>query len=250
MCIRGSSQTQNILNSFDFSAIDEMDPTLHDGNKLIFDRELQFHIRFQEKGLEAQELSSLEPIRVRVLLLGDETNPQQIKLELSSENDLFFYYQHIANDSNFKEIKKNQQLHIDFSEYAVVIIKSLNKCEKEPNQFCAIFTIFTDGLGRLEIVQTMEYKDIELIAFDFAANPEEAIRQQITFRYGALKSKLALMEGRLQDIHELVRLKNPSLLLQMQKVPQASRMSYNSSCLLYTSPSPRDRQKSRMPSSA
>ena len=43
----------------------------------------------------------------------------------------------------------------------------------------------------------MEYKDIELIAFDFVSSPEEAIRSKITFRYGALKSKLALMEGRL-----------------------------------------------------
>ena len=31
---------------------------------------------------------------------------------------------------------------------------------------------------------------------------------------------------------------------------QKERCSYNKSCLLYTSPSPRDRQKSRMPSSA
>eukprot|EP01016_Furgasonia_blochmanni_P056359 TRINITY_DN9595_c0_g1_i6.p1 TRINITY_DN9595_c0_g1~~TRINITY_DN9595_c0_g1_i6.p1 ORF type:complete len:148 (-),score=32.80 TRINITY_DN9595_c0_g1_i6:114-500(-) len=121
------------------------------------------------------------------------------------------------------------RLHIDFIEYAAVIIKSLNKCEKESNTFCSIFTIFNDGLGRLEIVQTMEYKDIELIAFDFIAASEETIRQQITFRYGSLKSKLALMEGRLQDINELVRLKNPSLLLQLQKVPTASKMASGTS---------------------
>ena len=32
--------------------------------------------------------------------------------------------------------------------------------------------------------------------------------------------------------------------------PQFSELVYNDGCLLYTSPSPRDRQKSRMPSSA
>lgn len=33
----------------------------------------------------------------------------------------------------------------------------------------------------------------------------------------SLKSKLSLMEGRLQDIHEIVRVKNPSLLLSIKK---------------------------------
>lgn len=64
-----------------------------------------------------------------------------------------------------------------------------------------------------------EYKNIELISFDFEVSDEDEIRQQITYRYGSLKSKLALMEGRLQDINDLLRLKNPSLLLQLQKNP-------------------------------
>ena len=47
-----------------------------------------------------------------------------------------------------------------------------------------------------------------------------------------------------------------SLLLTLEEISQLVAHSHNSSetlaniCLLYTSPSPRDRQKSRMPSSA
>ena len=37
---------------------------------------------------------------------------------------------------------------------------------------------------------------------------------------------------------------------QMKKFPKAARDPNSRLCLLYTSPSPRDRQKSRMPSSA
>jgi hypothetical protein len=33
------------------------------------------------------------------------------------------------------------------------------------------------------------------------------------------------MEGRLQDINELLRLKNPSLLLQLQKNPGSSQLN-------------------------
>ena len=34
------------------------------------------------------------------------------------------------------------------------------------------------------------------MAFDFECASEDSIRQHITFRYGSIKSKLALMEGR------------------------------------------------------
>lgn len=41
--------------------------------------------------------------------------------------------------------------------------------------------------------QNMEYKFIELLSCDFRQSSEEVIRQQMSFRYNALKSKLALM---------------------------------------------------------
>jgi len=92
-------------------------------------------------------------------------------------------------------------------------------------RFVAVFTIFNEGKGKMDILQTTEFKNIELISFDFEVCGDEDIRQQITFKYGSLKSKLALMEGRLQDINELLRLKNPSLLLQMQKNPGSSQLN-------------------------
>ena len=42
----------------------------------------------------------------------------------------------------------------------------------------------------------------------------------------------------------------PNLVVATGKTVIAARLAGNTACLLYTSPSPRDRQKSRMPSSA
>lgn len=39
----------------------------------------------------------------------------------------------------------------------------------------------------------------------------------ITYRYEVMKARLELMETRLADINDLVRTKNPSLSLQIQK---------------------------------
>ena len=110
-----------------------------------------------------------------------------------------------------------QKLMIEFPEYSTILIKMLNSCIKEPQSFLAVFIMEKDGKGRLDFIQNMEYKFIELLSCNFAAADEDIVRQQITYRYNSVKSKLALMQARLQDINNLVKIKNPSLLLQLQK---------------------------------
>ena len=66
----------------------------------------------------------------------------------------------------------------------------------------------------------MEYKFVELLSCHFLASGEDIVRQQITFRYNSVKSRLALMQARLADVNALVKIKNPSLLLQLQRTPQ------------------------------
>ena len=68
--------------------------------------------------------------------------------------------------------------------------------------------------GHLDFIQNMEYKFVELLSCSFVASDDETVRQSIAFRYNAVKSRLALMQARLQDINALVKIKNPSLLLR------------------------------------
>ena len=74
-----------------------------------------------------------------------------------------------------------------------------------------------DGYARLDFIQNMEYKFLELFSIDFMASNEETIRQSITYRYNCLKAKYMLVESKLKDINVLIKLKNPSLLVQIQK---------------------------------
>mmetsp|Transcript_30319 Transcript_30319/g.34729 ORF Transcript_30319/g.34729 Transcript_30319/m.34729 type:complete len:93 (+) Transcript_30319:223-501(+) len=86
-----------------------------------------------------------------------------------------------------------------------------------------------DGSAKLDFIQNMEYKFVELLSCDFDASTEEVIRQQITYRYNAVKSKLAIMQARLQDINAIVKIKNPSLLLQLQNThTEVSKMNKSS----------------------
>ena len=51
----------------------------------------------------------------------------------------------------------------------------------------------------------MEYKFVELLSCNFIASPEDVIRAHICFRYNTLKSRLALVQARLQDIESLIK---------------------------------------------
>lgn len=64
--------------------------------------------------------------------------------------------------------------------------------------FLAVFVMQRDGHARLDFIQNMEYKFVELLSCDFVASPEETVRQQISFRYNSVKTKLSLMQARLQ----------------------------------------------------
>jgi len=156
------------------------------------------------------------------LLLGPEDAPNAVRVEASSEADLFFHYTHITDEKGFSKIQEQQKLVVDFVDYPGVLIRMLNSCIKEPHVNLAIFTMFNDSDARLDFIQNMEYKFVELMFCAFARSPDEVVQHHITYRYSAMKQKLSVVQGRLQEITNLVKIKNPSLLLQLQKSSNAS----------------------------
>lgn len=72
----------NVLNTFDFSNIEELDPSLAEGHRLIYDREVPFELRLEDTN-GPQEVGSLEGIRVKILItvnhiitIGRRTKPK------------------------------------------------------------------------------------------------------------------------------------------------------------------------------
>lgn len=214
-----------IMNTLDFSRIEEMDPSTADGFQVCYDRECPFEMRLQhEEG--GQEVGPIEAVKVKILIKGEDGETRSVRIELSSENDLFFHFAHSLDDGGFVSVQEEQKLMIDFPQYAAVLIKMLNNCIKEPESHLAVFVILSDGRARLDFIQNMEYKFVELLSAMFVRSSDEVVRQQITYRYNAMKSRLAIMQARLTDVNNLVKVKNPSLLLQLTKPPRAHRNNF------------------------
>ena len=107
---------------------------------------------------------------------GEPNNLQNVKIELTSENDLFFHYTHIVNEDSFRMMQENQKLMIEFTDYTNILIKMVNSCIKEPHSFLAVFIMNRDGTAKLDFIQNIEYKFIELLSCDFMASPEDTVR--------------------------------------------------------------------------
>ena len=213
-----NSNTNDVLANFDFTEIEEKDPSLSEGHRLLYDREVPFELRLEDQN-GPQEVASFEAIRCKILLGGEENNPSQIRIELSCENDLFFHFTSDIDEEAFKVMQENQKLTVNFNEYSNLTKRLLNNCINEPKSYSAVFIMQKEGTARLDFIQNIEYKFIELLSIDFVNSPDDTVRKQIAYRYNALRSKLELMQNRIANINNIVKLKNPSLLLQIQKAP-------------------------------
>ena len=111
-----SDSGNNILSNFDFTSIYSKDPSLSEGHKLLYNREVPFELRLEDKD-GPQEVASFESLGCKVLYKGQENNINQIRIELSCENDLFFHFTSDIDEETFKLMQENQKLTVNFGEF-------------------------------------------------------------------------------------------------------------------------------------
>ena len=87
---------------------------------------------------------------------GDEQMPSHIRIELTSENDLFFHYTHSVDEQGFRQMQETQKLMIDFPDYCSVVIKMLNNCIKEPHRYATGIACFVDSASVPPLFMGME----------------------------------------------------------------------------------------------
>ena len=199
------------------SGVDELDPSLADGFSLFYERECPFELRVRSKSDERPEVGNLEGIIVRILIKEDSQGMQGVRIELSSENDLFFHYMHFTSADTFRKIHDPQRLMVDFPEYPQMLKKMVQNCYQMPHSHLAVFVMQRDGTASLNFIQNMEYKFIELFSASFIHSPEQLVRQQICYRYNTLQAKLRQMQSRMDELTTAVKVKNPALMQSLDK---------------------------------
>mmetsp|Transcript_31843 Transcript_31843/g.44556 ORF Transcript_31843/g.44556 Transcript_31843/m.44556 type:complete len:226 (+) Transcript_31843:80-757(+) len=192
------------------------DPSFADGYRVVYDRKVGIEVR---AGAEPKQgVGDMKTFKIRILLLGSNENPDSIRMELSTEDDLFFNYFHTLDGSGFDHMKNRQKLMIQFQSYPMVLMSTLNKCIKQPHTYMCVLYISENGTGRLDFIQNMEYKFVDLLSVRFTKSTEEFIRQQVSYRYKMMKKQVSMLQHKLEEVNKMIKLRNPSLLLQVGKI--------------------------------
>ena len=174
-------------------------------------------IRLVEDEKEANEMGTLESIKTKILIQGDIEAPECIKVELTSEADLFFHYTCMVTPESFAELRDLQQLNVGFDAFIGLLIRMFNNVHKEPHVFFSIQQLQKDGKGKMDFIQNLEYKYVDLVSIEFETTPQEIIREAIPFKYNSVKAKMIFLQNRMKEFTSLIKTKNPAQLLQMQK---------------------------------
>ena len=110
---------------FESPDLSDLDPSTHGGYKTIYNREVPLEMRLQTTEIATAEAGTLEAIACKVCVReGDDGRPKQVKIELSSEGDLFFHYSHIVDERQFNAMRDEQKLMVDFASYPSVLASS------------------------------------------------------------------------------------------------------------------------------
>ena len=186
-------------------------------NAVVYDRDCPFELRSLDAstGSDGDDgAGRLDTITVRISVEGDAGAARSITVELCSESDLFFHFTRVITAADFSQVQEQQNLRVDFSEFAAVLQSSFDAVIQQPRVHLAVFVTQASGHARLNFIQNMNYKFVELLHIAFEASSEGTVRDSITRRYNSVKATLALSRSKMSDLRDVVKVKNPSLMKQ------------------------------------
>ena len=155
-------------------------------------------------------------LRLRVMTATEGNHPE-VKLELTSEDDLFFNYVSLLDTKSFGKVKKEQNLTIGFESFVQMVSKLSTLLHTEKENHFAIMYLHRNNTGHLDFNENVEYRFIEVLSLDFAQVDQELNKQLVSFRFNAVKRKLHMLTHNVKEVSNLLKIKNPSLLQKLGK---------------------------------
>jgi hypothetical protein len=212
------SKEEAFFYDFTNEEIDNRDPSLEIGLIKIYEEEVPFEIRIHHENLEKEK--SIFELLLCKIFVTQEVNKNKdfiIKFEIASDKDLFFYYSTEINRNSFEQIQRQQKLICNIVKFYDLLIKYLDLCIEQNQKFMAVFNIQQDKMGKLEIMENLEYKFAELINLDFSPVSKDFINKQIIYRYNSMRGLFDMTQNRIDIINGVLKGSDPSLISEIKK---------------------------------
>ena len=209
-------EEEKFFKDFTNQDIDYNDPSLGDKLMKIYEEEVPFEIRIEDENLSGNDKSIFQSLLCKVFVTDETAEQTNIKIEIANDKDLFFYYSSEINPQLFEEIKKNQKLTCNFTNFSDLLIKYLDFCIKDQKAYLAVFNIKSDKKAKMELLENLEYKFGELINLDFVPASDDLIREQISYRYNSMRAVHEITQSRIEIINNVLKDYDPQLINEVK----------------------------------
>jgi hypothetical protein len=184
----------------------EVDPSIKAGGKILFDREIPLQV--QRQG----ERSAPIPTHIRVVVGSKESETEPVRVELTTDSDLYLLYEAEFNQDAYAELQSKQGLDVGFSEVAAAVVELVNLVMTEGQGYEVLFDVNEELRGKLVFTQKLKFKSVEIMSIDLNPASDESVKQQIQYRFNSLKSQLKLSKEELTNLYGMLKIKDPSAL--------------------------------------
>ena len=160
--VQMTPEEEKFFKDFNDEEIDNNDPSLGEELIKIYEEEIPFEIRIE--GEELMEKSIFESLLCKILVSDENIEEFQMKIEICSNKDLYFYYTTEMDTKIFEKIRQTQKLTCNFNNFSDLLIKYLDLCISDTKTFLAVLPIKKDKNAKMELFENLQYKFEKLIS--------------------------------------------------------------------------------------
>lgn len=209
-------EEERFFKDFTNQDIDNNDPSL--GNNLIkiYEEDVPFEIRYNEENLSEDTNNNFQSLLCKIFVSEQYMDNKYIKIEIASNKDLFFYYIAEINTKLFANLKEEQKLICEFSNFSDILIKYFDFCINNTKQYLAVLYIEKENKANLALMENFDFKCAELLKLNLVLAQNSLIRNQIIYRYNAMRATEDITQNRINIINEVLKDVDPQLILEVK----------------------------------
>jgi hypothetical protein len=177
-----------------------VDPSLVEGERIL----VQKTIRLLMCAPEEEDV--LETLQFRTLVQDESENITQIRFEILSDSDLFFFFESAYAPEDFP-LKGFD--HITFETLPDMVIELFNRNAQDPNDVYIAFVRTGEGRAVLRFEEPVKFRSArtELLVLEFASLSDDLLRSQIQYRFNSSIAELKSATTQLGDLCTLLNVR-------------------------------------------
>jgi hypothetical protein len=203
MTMRSPARTPRTLPTIETS-----DPSIEDGDQVPMDEELTLEFRVDG--------STQSFVHFRIITRSSDAatgqSLEQVRFEIFTDADVYFYVQCVIDAEKFAEIKAAGDLLVEFDDFPGEVERLVRESQGAQSDVLVTFEQDDEGNQFLEFRQQLEFTTVQIFSLKFEAASGEFLDRQAQYRYEKLAYDIACKRAMLGEFRKCLRSRSPVIM--------------------------------------